>query len=47
MTDISHIIQETTSGIQQSARTVNSLSTLADELLSSVASFKLPERSHQ
>ena len=43
MGDISHIIQETTSGIQQSAVTVNSLSTLADELRSSVASFKLPQ----
>lgn len=42
MTDISSIIQETTVGIQQSAVTVNSLSTLADELRSSVASFKLP-----
>lgn len=44
MTDISHIITETTTGIQQSAITVNSLSTLADELRSSVSSFKLPER---
>ncbi len=44
MTDISHIITETTTGIQQSAITVNGLSTLADELRSSVASFKLPER---
>ncbi|MBS1810007.1 MAG: HAMP domain-containing protein [Acidobacteria bacterium] len=43
MSDISHIIQETTSGIQQSAVTVNSLSTLADELRASVASFKLPK----
>ncbi|MFN7931374.1 MAG: methyl-accepting chemotaxis protein, partial [Blastocatellia bacterium] len=42
MSDISHIMQETTVGIQQSAVTVNSLSTLADELRSSVASFKLP-----
>ncbi len=44
MTDISHIITETTSGIQQSAITVNGLSTLADDLRSSVASFKLPQR---
>lgn len=45
MHDISSIIQETTVGIQQSAVTVNSLSTLADELRSSVASFKLPQGS--
>ncbi len=42
MTSISSIIGETTSGIQQSAVTVNGLSSLADELRSSVASFKLP-----
>ncbi len=45
ITGISHIITETTTGIQQSAVTVNGLSTLADELRSSVASFKLPQRS--
>ena len=44
MTDISHIVTETTTGIQQSAVTVNGLTSLADELRSSVASFKLPER---
>ncbi len=44
MTDISHIITETTTGIQQSAVTVNGLTSLADDLRSSVASFKLPER---
>ncbi len=44
MTDISSIITETTTGIQQSSVTVNSLSVLAEELHSSVASFKLPER---
>lgn len=43
MSDISHIIQETTVGIQQSAVTVNGLSTLADDLRASVASFKLPK----
>ena len=42
MTDISSIITETTTGIQQSSVTVNSLSVLAEELHSSVASFKLP-----
>ncbi len=42
MTDISSIITETTTGIQQSSVTVNSLSILAEELHSSVASFKLP-----
>ena len=42
MSSISSIIGETTSGIQQSAVTVNGLSSLADELRSSVASFKLP-----
>ena len=44
MTDISHIITETTSGIQQSAVTATGMSVLADELRNSVASFKLPER---
>jgi twitching motility protein PilJ len=43
MTDISSIITETTTGIQQSSVTVNSLSVLAEELHSSVASFKLPQ----
>ncbi len=42
MTDISAIITDTTTGIQQSSVTVNSLSILAEELHSSVASFKLP-----
>jgi twitching motility protein PilJ len=42
MTDISSIITDTTTGIQQSSVTVNSLSVLAEELHSSVASFKLP-----
>lgn len=42
MQDIAHIAQETTAGIKQSAVTVNNLSTVADELRSSVASFKLP-----
>lgn len=41
--DIAHISQETTLGIQQSAVTVNNLSTLANDLRSSVASFKLPQ----
>jgi twitching motility protein PilJ len=44
MTDISHIIKETTTGIQQSAVTINGLTSLADDLRSSVASFKLPQR---
>ncbi|MBL8203955.1 MAG: methyl-accepting chemotaxis protein [Blastocatellia bacterium] len=44
MTDISHIIKETTTGIQVSAVTVNSLASLADSLRTSVASFKLPQR---
>jgi twitching motility protein PilJ len=43
MTDISSIITDTTTGIQQSSVTVNSLSVLAEELHSSVASFKLPQ----
>jgi twitching motility protein PilJ len=44
MTDISHIIKETTTGIQQSAVTINGLTSLADDLRTSVASFKLPQR---
>ena len=47
MADISHIMTETTTGIQQSAVTINSLTSLADALQSSIASFKLPERSRQ
>ncbi len=43
MNDISHIVQETTTGIQQSAVTVKNLSTLADDLRASVSSFKLPK----
>ncbi len=42
MTDISQIVNETTNGIQESAVTVSSLSTLADDLRTSVSSFKLP-----
>jgi twitching motility protein PilJ len=44
MTDISHLMVETTTGLHQSAVTINSLTALADELRASIASFKLPER---
>ncbi len=43
MAGISAITQQTAAGIKQSSVTVNSLAELADELRSSVASFKLPE----
>jgi twitching motility protein PilJ len=42
MGNISDITQHTAAGIKQSAIAVNNLASLADELRSSVASFKLP-----
>ena len=42
MSGISEITQQTAAGIKQSAIAVNNLAELADELRSSVASFKLP-----
>jgi len=42
MADIAHITHQTASGAKHSAATVKSLATLADELRSSVASFKVP-----
>jgi methyl-accepting chemotaxis protein len=42
MSQISDVTQQTASGTKQAAESVNSLSTLADELRGSVGKFKLP-----
>ncbi len=47
MTEISEITQRTTTGVRQSAVTVQGLASLADELRASVASFKLPQPNDQ
>jgi methyl-accepting chemotaxis protein len=47
MTDLSQITQQTAAGLRESSLTVNSLAELARELRSSVASFRLPDRSNE
>ncbi|HWQ35023.1 MAG TPA: HAMP domain-containing methyl-accepting chemotaxis protein [Blastocatellia bacterium] len=47
LTDLSQITQQTAAGIRESSVTVSSLAELARELRSSVASFRLPDRSNE
>lgn len=46
MNDISDVTQQTASGVKEAAISINNLASLADELRSTVSTFKLPEHTN-